>query len=88
MSAFALGLVLISAVFHATWNLLAKRAAAKETESHANVDAMSAKVATADQTAPVPAAAELKVPEKKRLFPLMADTMTRASGLCVGIVSP
>ena len=28
MSAFALGLVLVSAVFHATWNLLAKRAAA------------------------------------------------------------
>src|SRR5881392_1969034 len=28
MSVFALGLVLISAVFHATWNLLAKRAAA------------------------------------------------------------
>src|SRR5438552_19065875 len=28
MSFFALGLVLISAVFHATWNLLAKRAGA------------------------------------------------------------
>ncbi|MEK6206494.1 MAG: DMT family transporter [Chloroflexota bacterium] len=28
MSAFALGLVLLSAVFHATWNLLAKRAGA------------------------------------------------------------
>ena len=28
MSAFALGLILISAVFHATWNLLAKRAGA------------------------------------------------------------
>jgi len=28
VSAFALGLVLVSAVFHATWNLLAKRAAA------------------------------------------------------------
>src|SRR5205814_6655207 len=28
MSFFALGLVLVSAVFHATWNLLAKRAAA------------------------------------------------------------
>src|SRR5436853_7771652 len=28
MSLFALGLVLISAVFHATWNLLAKRAGA------------------------------------------------------------
>src|SRR5437763_13784105 len=28
MSLFALGLILISAVFHATWNLLAKRAGA------------------------------------------------------------
>src|SRR2546423_15480337 len=28
MSLFALGLVLVSAVFHATWNLLAKRAGA------------------------------------------------------------
>ena len=28
MSAFALALVLTSAVFHATWNLLAKRAGA------------------------------------------------------------